>query len=66
MELLFFCNFVLHIFSRQAIDDVSRGHIMPGDKLYELKALQEANKPFEVGTNFLLNGKYPFNLECFL
>ncbi|XP_041370157.1 sorting nexin-27-like [Gigantopelta aegis] len=31
----------------QAIDEVSRGHIKTGDKLYELKALRDATKALE-------------------
>ena len=32
----------------QAIENVNRGHISTEDKLYQLKALQEANKKEEV------------------
>ena len=32
----------------KAVDDVGRGHIKAADKLYELKALQEAGKRLEV------------------
>ncbi|XP_064648615.1 sorting nexin-27-like isoform X3 [Lineus longissimus] len=31
----------------QAVDDVSRGNIKPGEKLYELKSLQESGKKLE-------------------
>jgi hypothetical protein len=32
----------------QAVDDVSRGNIKPGEKLYELKSLQESGKKLDV------------------
>jgi sorting nexin-27 len=34
----------------QTVEDVNRGHIKAGNKLYELKALQDPKKMLEVGS----------------
>lgn len=38
-------DFILENF--QAVDDVNRGHIKAGDRLYQLKALQDATRKNE-------------------
>jgi len=41
--------FNLFYYLLQAVEDVNKGFIKTGDKLYELKSMQDAGKKVEVG-----------------
>ncbi len=43
-----FSQVALEFFFRQSVEDVNRGHVATEDKLYRLKALQDAGKKVEV------------------
>ena len=43
-----FSQVALESFFRQSVEDVNRGHVATEDKLYRLKALQDAGKKVEV------------------
>ena len=44
----------------QAVEDVNKGFIKTGDKLYELKSMQDAAKKVEVGISW-----FRFSCSCF-
>lgn len=39
----------------QTVDEVNRGHIVAGEKLYQLKAMQDVNRRMEVVTRFKMS-----------
>ena len=52
--------FNLFYYLLQAVEDVNKGFIKTGDKLYELKSMQDAGKKVEVGISWLR-----FSCSCF-
>ncbi|CAN8011190.1 unnamed protein product [Ixodes pacificus] len=50
----------------QAIDDVNKGQIKPGNKLYELKALQDCSRKMEASLPFIPLLRHEFRNFCAL